>query len=204
MKVINEFIKEQEKHTKDIIGLSTQLDDITYYVTPEMFGAKGDGIADDTNAFKQAIAIGGILKFGNKTYRITETLVINKPIKIIGGGINRREVGRPYLDFSSLASEVALDIQCSGVELDGLNIKGNRLLTTGINVLGNSKLDFKNIGIYYCKFGMNFNRVYNVTMTNCVFEFNDTCMNLDGVCTSIAMVGKYITVQLMVLYQIKN
>lgn len=43
------------------------------YVTPEMFGAAGDGVADDTQAVKDAIASGKRVLFAN-TYRITDKI----------------------------------------------------------------------------------------------------------------------------------
>lgn len=51
------------------------------YVTPEMFGAVGDGVTDDTNAIKTAISSGFDVKLGdNKTYAISvidEELLLN-------------------------------------------------------------------------------------------------------------------------------
>ena len=41
------------------------------YVTPEMFGAKGDGITDDTSAINKAILNGKIILFSNKTYLVS-------------------------------------------------------------------------------------------------------------------------------------
>ena len=53
------------------------------YVTPEMFGAKGDGITDDTQAIQQALDTGKEVKFSNKTYCVLN-LVINKSVRLIG------------------------------------------------------------------------------------------------------------------------
>lgn len=43
---------------------------ILNYVTPEMFGAKGDGITDDTQAVQDAFNTGNTVVFNNKTYLI--------------------------------------------------------------------------------------------------------------------------------------
>lgn len=53
------------------------------YVTPEMFGAKGDGITDDTQAVQQALNTGKEVKLSNKTYCVLN-LVINKSVRLIG------------------------------------------------------------------------------------------------------------------------
>ena len=40
------------------------------YITPEMFGAKGDGETDDTDAINAALACGGTIIFDRKTYLV--------------------------------------------------------------------------------------------------------------------------------------
>lgn len=49
------------------------------YVTPEMFGAVGDGIHDDTVSIKSAFATGrDVHLMANKTYLVTETITVEK------------------------------------------------------------------------------------------------------------------------------
>lgn len=166
-----------------------QLANIARYYTPEMFGAVGDGVTDDTDAMQKAINAGNHVILDNKVYKITDKLVIDHGIKITGVNPQRMETNRPYLDFSSCASENAIDIQYNGVHFEGFNIKGNRSLTTGIYTNSHHHFNFTNMGIYYCKYGFNFNRAWNITLNNCIFEFNDTCINLDGVNTSYSMIN---------------
>ena len=51
-------------------------------VRPEQFGAKGDGVTDDTKAIQAAIDIGSMVTLGKTTYNISNTININKPISI--------------------------------------------------------------------------------------------------------------------------
>ena len=51
--------------------------DVIPYVMPEMFGAVGNGLTDDTESFKKALDHGGFLWLSEKTYLISETLYIN-------------------------------------------------------------------------------------------------------------------------------
>lgn len=59
------------------------------YVTPQMFGAKGDGVTDDTEAFKSAISSGDTMYIPRGTYLISETLNIKNKIDICGAGAGK-------------------------------------------------------------------------------------------------------------------
>lgn len=64
------------------------------------FEAKGDGIADDTNAIRQAIAAlsttGGIVSFPNGRYRLTGTITLPDYITLVGNGNAR--IGFTYAE----------------------------------------------------------------------------------------------------------
>jgi hypothetical protein len=53
------------------------------------FGANGDGFSDDTYAFQQAIAqvkAGGVVILPDGNYTLSDTIVITKPVTIVGTG----------------------------------------------------------------------------------------------------------------------
>lgn len=57
------------------------------FVTPEMYGAIGDGKADDSEAIQAAIDAStafSTIRFKNKTYCVSEPIRINKKVNIIG------------------------------------------------------------------------------------------------------------------------
>lgn len=56
------------------------------YVTPEDFGAKGDGVTDDSTAINSALASGEAVYFANKTYLVSNPLVVSSDCTIIGNG----------------------------------------------------------------------------------------------------------------------
>ena len=56
------------------------------YVTPEMFGAIGDGVTDDSEAVQSAVNAGYAVYFGsNKTYYLPSTITINHDCHLFGG-----------------------------------------------------------------------------------------------------------------------
>lgn len=63
-----------EAKLSDILKLSAIKD----YVTPQMFGAKGDGTTDDTLAIQEALNIGKYIVFPAGTYKTSSTVYLGK------------------------------------------------------------------------------------------------------------------------------
>ena len=57
-----------------------------YYVTPEQFGAVGDGTNDDTNAINQSLASGKPIYFSAKTYKVSSSLTLQTGTRMYGNG----------------------------------------------------------------------------------------------------------------------
>lgn len=94
--VPNEYITETELSTKgyltehqDISG-KADLVEVARYITPEMYGAVGNGTTDDSAAIQAAIDAAGetaTVYLSKKTYKITSTLEIHKSrIKFVCDG----------------------------------------------------------------------------------------------------------------------
>lgn len=85
-------------------------------ITPEMYGAKGDGIADDTNALQQCIKNGANIVLTG-TYKITSPLSFyqRNNITIIGGKITRDA----NQTFNTIVGDGASNIRLVNITLDG-------------------------------------------------------------------------------------
>lgn len=119
----------------------TNQDDI--YVTHH--GAQGDGIADDTNAFEQAIQAaaeqGRKLRIPPGRYRITRTLTIRRGIRIEGDGVERSILvvsagkGQPAIHVRAKTTDSIIGFALSGIRLTGTPTSdpcdGIRLSTDG-------------------------------------------------------------------------
>lgn len=122
------------------------------YMTPEFFGAKGDGVTDDTEAIKSAIDtfkghVGTVyLKEGQ--YRITEPIVIPSNINLVGAG--SAKYGRRGSDIPTTVIFYDGDIEESMVkyERDGATVFGGsiRNLTLDGQGLVNHVVDLRRAG----------------------------------------------------------
>lgn len=148
----------------------------SYYVTPEQFGAVGDGSTDDSTAINNAIATGLPVCFGSKNYRIATTLTTADNTYLFGSGAN---------SIISVATNIAVitiggingtisDIQIlgsgSGAGQNGITAIGNGAFTLyryntrvvnvffnnlgnagmyTINTIGNSASGSEHQGTYY-------------------------------------------------------
>lgn len=86
-------------------------------VTPQMFGAVGDGIADDTAALNRWANSGATLQGNNRTYRITSSIIITNDTSIYG---NKMKVVHdtifitPIFDVRFLKRFTFTDVQLDG------------------------------------------------------------------------------------------
>jgi len=71
--------------------ITTRLDDpAAVYLAPEAFGARGDGVADDSPALQAAVdkaavsPAGGILFIASGRYRVTRTIYIWRGVRVFG------------------------------------------------------------------------------------------------------------------------
>lgn len=109
---------EQAQSTADSAKLAAGL-------TPMDFGAVGDGVADDTNAFRAALthlkSYGGTLKVPNGTYRLTGQIGISNatiPWDIVG------EPGSRLVRGSDYGSMISIN-HSDNWTIEGLTLEGN-------------------------------------------------------------------------------
>lgn len=154
----------------DIASITTKHNN-TDIANVKDFGAKGDGVTDDTQAFKDAIAsrgtIGGIVQVPRGNYKITDTLDIQHSIRIIGQGWSMLD-GTTILSFnldSKATTYPAIKIhKTECVHIEGLYIINNgTTLRRGISIDGtngganNEMNSFVSIHNVLCnKFDINF------------------------------------------------
>ena len=84
------FLTNEDKNIIDgqINQLSEEIANVSHYVTPQMFGAVADGVADDTEAVQTALDHGGIVYFPSGRYKVTSQLTVSKSCRI--------EMFKPY------------------------------------------------------------------------------------------------------------
>lgn len=97
----------------------------TPFVTPEMFGAHGDGITPDTAAFTAALKTGRELILQNKTY-LTGGLELTQPVKITGHDSRL---------LQAVESSVFLTIDTDDVTVSGIIFDPNASAQSSTNMI---------------------------------------------------------------------
>ncbi|PDT74117.1 glycosyl hydrolase family 28-related protein [Bradyrhizobium sp. C9] len=141
-------------------------------VSVKDFGAVGNGVADDTSAFQNAIAAlpgGGRIYVPRGFYRITATLTLHGGLTFYGDTCVTNVFGLPtgnetpshvFIDSDTLA----LFQNVSGVSMEGVSFTDitfaarltpsvtPRGTATGFNLSGSAPSDIKNLNFNHCQF----------------------------------------------------
>lgn len=174
---------------------ASDMNDCTWNV--KRYGAKGDGVTDDSAAiqiaYNKALAAGGGIVFlPTGQYHLHSPIVLNtatggadtqRPIIIQGAGAGRPQSNGTRLDVSGLSAGQAAFIH-SGTNYTynhsfrDFSVAGNGATQTvgvanGINLNYTSNFTFNDLEFRYCKEGIDVNGLnFGIHAVDCVFNYN--------------------------------
>lgn len=140
------------------------------YFTPQMFGAKGDGVTDDTESFKKALKHKCVF-IPSGTYIISSTLEVK-------GHVFGADETASILKFINIpADNYALTLKSNFVNMANITIVNEytddnyeNSEYNGINCDNVWNLSFSNIQVKRFKTGINMNNSWNNTFSMCSFS----------------------------------
>lgn len=107
-------------------------------VTPQDFGAKGDGVTDDTAAIQAAIDSGNNVHIPKGTYKISSTIkLVNDYQKLEGSGKNTvLENSTTSARLFQIGDTGNIGVSGQFCSLSNITLKGNSNTTEGLAILG--------------------------------------------------------------------
>jgi len=167
----------KELHIGSAVGNLRVMGD---YITPEMYGAKGDGVTDDTAAIQAAIdaAEDGEVHLSKKTYCHTG-LSITHNLKLTGVGWDF--YGSVLFNIGVGTGLTIINDDYTGCILSDLCLKGSATTGNALDLRGEGQTTFRNVyllngGGYGIKF-LNGGHTSIVRLSNCRIQN----MALDGI-----------------------
>lgn len=155
--------------------------------TPEMFGAKGDGVTDDTEAIQKALAFNNVNI--SKNYLITENLFLHSNLKIFGGGTITKKV---EFNDSYLNHCIFSCTDSNNIDINNIVLMSNSL---GISVHGCSNVNITNLIINSEKYSILISdseknesdgiSISNIKLENDVTIISSDGIHVDGGCSNI-------------------
>lgn len=145
------------------------------FVTPQMFGAKGDGVTDDTQAIQNAINSGYNVFFPKSTYKCGSINITGNNLIVDGGNSTLLFGIQTGFILSTSAHDVAICNINSICEFEkDSEAEGN--IHIGIESgITNEQFVVYNIYVYNCNFiggvgGISAASTKNITIENCTFD----------------------------------
>ena len=148
-----------------------------FYVTPEMYGAVGDGETDDSAAFQEAVNSGKNVLIPNKTYKCKNIIVSTSNIAIIGtNAVLEHDEGHGFLIGDDVENVVIKNIISYCDFTAGSALSANAHIVTLKNNVTPSEYSYtKNVKIENCQFiggvfGVVFNSSIDCVVDKCIFK----------------------------------
>lgn len=165
------------------------------YVTPEMFGAVGDGVTDDSQAIQNAINSGKVVKFSKKIYLVSSPITIEQYSTIKGDFAGWNNGGAVIKASDDFVGEYVFIIRhindsnydvCRSINVENININCNKVSGGILAIHLYDASMFKNLNISQVgsdKYGINLEHhgkiAQTVTFINVVVGA-DTISQRDG------------------------
>ena len=181
---VEDYRKTTEEYKKQVNNYVDKVSYLENYVTPQMFGAKGDGVNDDTQSFIEAIKTKKPIYIPKGEYLISEPLIFNageRPV-LIGENMNTsiiKYTGGENTYLFNFNGDYANRTQTIFV-LENLSAVGNNI-NNGINMTYNT---------YFSRL----NRVNLREFKTGIMSNNNWCLSFDSLIISSCSIGaKFIT-----------
>ena len=145
------------------------------HVTPQMFGAIGDGVSDDTEAIQAAVNHGFDVFFPAGTYYISSSITVAESKRLFG-------VGDKSVIKSS--ADVALITTTKGIVVEHLRFEGENTaisLYQTNNTIRDISIDGFAIGIK----NKNVDYIASVRIERVYFDNTETCFSCNTLCNGV-------------------
>lgn len=172
----NEVSEELESVNSQLVDNKNAINKLNYYVTPEDFGAIGDGVADDSHPFNQMFATKLPIKFTkNANYKINGIPAMNNMnveglADVVISLFKKEDATNPVLlGFGSNSVWRNIKFKCLEDDLEwnrGDIVNRNNILIENCTIEG-----FRDIGAPNA-WGIYLEKSKNITIKNCVFNNN--------------------------------
>lgn len=159
-----------------IANLSTQLGKLSKLPTVKDYGANGDGVADDTEAIKQALAAVDCAIFPPGTYKISSSINLANNQDIFGFGPKASKI----ITTGNFDAIVATG--CINSTIFGIGIDGQNTTNTGIRVNNSASVACVLCEVSKCRgYGIRYEGKYDaVSPTHKIFGCFCSLNGLDG------------------------
>ena len=151
-------------------------------ILPQWWGAKGDGVHDDTKAIQCAINSiqVGTVYFAMSSYKITAPIMGKTGVNLKGAGMEYG--GNTGTVLKPAGPITALDLSsASNLTLEDMSIDGGAITAGSVGVLiggtGNNftgEIEFSRISFSSLDIGIKLQSAWYIDFSNCYFEFNNT------------------------------